>query len=509
MGFKANGPRAGFRFKFGAVALFFQGAFIILFATLIEYDWRADPIFSDPNYKLYTNKTKEFEYDDGESISGYVGRKYPPFQDVHVMIFIGFGFLMTFLRRYGFTSVSINMFLASLLIQWAFLVRGCVHEGIFLGKKYQVRVEEMVNADFATATVLISFGAVLGRASPLQLLIMGIIEVIVAQINGYICHELLHAVDIGESMYIHAFGAYFGLSVSRMLYNEKATGHHKAESCYHADLFSMIGTIFLWLYWPSFNGGGADGDEMHRGYINTYLSLCACTVVTFAMTALYHKNGKFKMDFIQNATLAGGVAAGTTAHMPLQPFGAILLGSVAGFISCTGFRFISAFMAKKLKIQDTCGVHNLHGMPALLAATAGAVMGGLASEEKWGRSVYEIFPMMVPVSPDDDFKTKFPHLEDGKGWSAIKQGGHQFAALMVTVGIAIFTGAITGLLLKIPIMDQVFDEEELFEDKLYFNMPEEEEGSELENGAKNYLTDNNGTQMGTIGDGRKTANVHL
>lgn len=53
----------------------------------------------------------------------------------------------------------------------------------------------MVTADFATATVLISFGAVLGRTSPLQLLIMGFIEVIVAQINGYICHELLHVRD--------------------------------------------------------------------------------------------------------------------------------------------------------------------------------------------------------------------------------------------------------------------------------------------------------------------------
>jgi len=49
------------------------------------------------------------------------------FQDVHVMIFIGFGFLMTFLKRYGFSSVSYNLLLSAVAIQWAVLVGGFVH----------------------------------------------------------------------------------------------------------------------------------------------------------------------------------------------------------------------------------------------------------------------------------------------------------------------------------------------------------------------------------------------
>lgn len=44
----------------------------------------------------------------------------------------------------------------------------------------------MLSADFAAATVLISFGAVLGKTSPIQLLVMALIEVVLAQINEWV-----------------------------------------------------------------------------------------------------------------------------------------------------------------------------------------------------------------------------------------------------------------------------------------------------------------------------------
>lgn len=46
---------------------------------------------------------------------------YGHFQDIHVMIFVGFGFLMTFLRKYGYSAVSLNMLVAGeyLLPRWA------------------------------------------------------------------------------------------------------------------------------------------------------------------------------------------------------------------------------------------------------------------------------------------------------------------------------------------------------------------------------------------------------
>jgi ammonium transporter Rh len=52
------------------------------------------------------------------------------YQDVHTMMFIGFGFLMTFLRRYGYGSVGFNMLLAAYVIEWALLVRSWLEQGI-------------------------------------------------------------------------------------------------------------------------------------------------------------------------------------------------------------------------------------------------------------------------------------------------------------------------------------------------------------------------------------------
>ena len=40
------------------------------------------------------------------------------------MIFIGFGFLMTFMRRYGYSSIGFNLLLAAFAIQWSTLVEG-------------------------------------------------------------------------------------------------------------------------------------------------------------------------------------------------------------------------------------------------------------------------------------------------------------------------------------------------------------------------------------------------
>ena len=38
----------------------------------------------------------------------------------------------------------------------------------------------------------------------------------------------------------------------------------------------------------------------------------------------------------------------------------------------------------KLKLHDSCGVNNLHGMPGVISGLASIMMAGLADEETYG-----------------------------------------------------------------------------------------------------------------------------
>ena len=61
-----------------------------------------------------------------------------------------------------------------------------------------VNVGTMISADFATAAVLISFGVVLGVTSPLQLIVMTVLEIIIFVFNEIIGRDIIGAVDAGD-----------------------------------------------------------------------------------------------------------------------------------------------------------------------------------------------------------------------------------------------------------------------------------------------------------------------
>ena len=54
-----------------------------------------------------------------------------------------------------------------------------------------------------------------------------------------------------------------------------------------SDLFSLLGAVLLWVYWPSFNAVLASGDAFHRAVINTHLSLLGSTSATFVFATFF------------------------------------------------------------------------------------------------------------------------------------------------------------------------------------------------------------------------------
>ena len=83
--------------------------------------------------------------------------------------------------------------------------------------------------------------------------------------------------------------------------------------------------------------------------------------------------GKLDMEVVLNATLAGGVAVGSASDLVVNPAGAMIIGSVGGIISALGFMRLAPYLSEKIGLHDTCGVHNLHGIPGVLGGIIGAI----------------------------------------------------------------------------------------------------------------------------------------
>uniref|UniRef100_A0A7N9AMF7 Rh family, C glycoprotein b n=1 Tax=Mastacembelus armatus TaxID=205130 RepID=A0A7N9AMF7_9TELE len=446
------------RLRLPAVCFIWQTAMIILFGIFIRYDSESSPYWVE--YKRDHNISSDAEND--------FYFRYPSFQDVHVMIFVGFGFLMTFLKRYSFGAVGFNFLIAAFGIQWALLMQGWFHSLDYSDGKIKIGVENLINADFCVASCLIAYGAVLGKVSPVQLMVLTLFGITLFAVEEYIILELLHARDAGGSMVIHTFGAYYGLSISWMLYRRNLDQSSRLQgSVYHSDVFAMIGTLFLWMFWPSFNSAIANhGDGQHRAAINTYLALASTVLTAMAISSLFQKHGKLDMVHIQNSTLAGGVAVGTAAEFMLMPYGSLIVGFCCGIISTMGYIYLSPFMEKHLKIQDTCGIHNLHAMPGVIGGIVGAITAAAATEPVYGSE-----GLIKTFGFEDHFEHRTP----------AEQGGYQAAGMCVALCFGIGGGIIVGCILRLPIWGDPADDN-CFNDEVYWEFESFKSFIPLKNG---------------------------
>jgi ammonium transporter Rh len=357
--------------------------------------------------------------------AGYSLGEYAIFRDIMVMLLLGFGYLMTFLRKYGLGAVGFTLMLTALSIQLNMVVEllcRYMYEPDHVDFPHPVHLTTLVDGEFAAATLLISYGAIIGRASPLQLVIMAILQSFFYALNKVvIVLGEWKAEDVGGSITIHMFGAYFGLAVSRALGAPKRSGLENAESNAVSDVLSLIGTTLLWVYWPSFVGATETSDPVTENLcvIHTVLALVGSTVATFCFSQCWTQGSRFDPVHVANATLAGGVAIGASARLDLTPGGALVLGVLAGIISTFGYAFMTPALEDKLGIFDTCGVHNLHGLPS--------VLGGLASA------------IFVAIDADAEFL----HSE------GMAQPVRQVMAVVTTLALAIASGYLSGFIMTL------------------------------------------------------------
>jgi len=268
---------------------------------------------------------------------------------------------------------------------------------------------------------------VIGIASPAALLWYAFAAVPFWGLNWFIGNGLLYAEDLGGSIFIWTFGAVFGLSFG-YIYNYKKLEHAKNRSqdmasSYQSDLTSLLGTIFLWVLWPSFNSAEAPTGTSDRVVVNTVLSLCSSVIFTFVFSRIF-RGGLFRMSDIQRASLAGGVAMASISSFLISPGGAIVTGGVAGAVSCLTLVFLSPLVESK-GLHDSLSVLSSWGIPGIIGAITGIISAGIASSKDttFGQTMQQLFPHRG---------------NDQAGWNLI--------ALLITLAIAAFGGSICAII---------------------------------------------------------------
>ncbi|KNC84681.1 hypothetical protein SARC_03115 [Sphaeroforma arctica JP610] len=376
---------------------------------------------------------------------------YPYFRDTSIMVFFGFGFLMSFLRHHGFSSITWTLLFSVMAAEWGILLELFFIEIDKYDASFDTRrgldIHVIIGGLFAAATVMISFGAVLGKVTPCQLAVLAIVEPFFFHLNIYICAFKLEAVDVGGGMYIHMFGAVFGLVVCYWLRTTKSHMHEDESSVYVSDMVSLAGTLFLWMLWPSFNASIASTEELRmRTVINTFLSLCGSTVATIMWSRILSRGNRIDVVHVQNSTLAGGVAMGVIGDLAIYPATAIGCGFVAGTMSTVGYVYLTPHLHHRYGIQDVCGVVNLHGTPGL-----------------WGSLIAVV--ALIPLSSGTD--GVYPHDS--------QQPLYQLAATAVSIAMGIVGGLICGVLMNRFIIhcckDSEMKSEQMFRDCSYWQTP--------------------------------------
>lgn len=410
-----------------------------------------------------------YESDDKNNNFKYL---YNFFKDVHLMVFIGFGLLYTALKAHQWSSIGIILFIGTISFEISFFwnyiwdisfnytnnanIIDYNNNTTKLERK-KLNLDTLTKIDYFTSTVLISLGSLIGKLSICQQVVISLFETFFSSLNFYLCFKVMGGIDNGGSIYIHTFGAIFGIFVSIAVfcrnkeYNKISYNPHLISD-YNSNIFSFIGSIFLWLFFPSFNisfiqsfylesGYNLEGLR-YRGIINTYLSMIGSAISIFIVSPIV-SNGKIKMEHLLNASFVGGVIIGGCCTICSSPWAAILIGFIGGSLSVLGLWYLKKKL-KELKFEDTFGILYTFGIPGILGGFLNSIfMANLKNLIKENEENKDKIDKDVLLYNYFNFKNK-----ESNGRDISEQSGIEIAIIFITIGIAGFAGITIGFIIR-------------------------------------------------------------
>ena len=426
---------------------------IIVIATLFDWDKRNHPKYSCIEYKendtdisILNSIYKETE----KELSTYYGL----FRDINIMAFVGFGMLHTLTQGNTWTSIAFDILSIVLSFQIS-LFFNLIFENAFKESWNNgvLNFDTFIKAIFNSCAILVSLGAVHGKISHIQYLVLIISETILSSLNLKLCDVKLKIIDTGGGLYIHTFGALFGIAIYIVLFRSKKkrarlSAYNRTNiTNYLSNITCFVGVLFILNYLPSFNSGLALSDDgRYRAAINTYFSIIGSIVMSFIITGFIY-NGKFIYEYILFGSFSGGIIISTCCSVCLDHWAALLIGMLCGVICIILFKYLNELFLE-LGYYDIYNIIIVHGIPGIL-----------------GAFISSMFISDLDHRVDNYYNILLKDMERTNR----AQAGIQIAAIFITCAISFVGGITVGFLIKVSRCGKIkeyFDDNEFFYGKL-------------------------------------------
>ena len=211
-------------------------------------------------------------------------------------------------------------------------------------KRMNVDIKMLIQGNYGALAGMITMAALIGKTTFPQMYVLVMLEMIFYTLDRIIITDTMKAVDAAGSMTIHMFGAYFGLTASFFFKPRRAIldEYEQGKPSYNSRLIAMIGTLFLFVYFPTFNSALSVGVAQQRAAVNTFYAMTS-SALTAGFISRCSRGGKLDMEVIMNASLAGGVMIAASVEMIFNPGFAMIVGGFAGISSGLAYIKLTPF----------------------------------------------------------------------------------------------------------------------------------------------------------------------
>ncbi|WP_198543975.1 ammonium transporter [Petroclostridium xylanilyticum] len=250
-----------------------------------------------------------------------------------------------------------------------------------LGLSIPIEVFIIFQTVFAATAATIVSGAMAERTKFLAYVIYSaVISLIIYPVVGHWTWgggwlSKMGFIDFAGSTVVHSVGGWAAL-VGAAIIGPRIGKYGENGKVYaipgHNITLGALGVFILWFGWFGFNPGSTLAANLDTGRIAMTTNLAAAAGACTVMIMTWLKYGKPDVSMTLNGAL-GGLVAITAGTAAVSMWGAVAIGTIAGFVIVYGIEFID----KVLKIDDPVGAIGVHG----LCGSTGTILVGLFATE--------------------------------------------------------------------------------------------------------------------------------